>query len=122
MTPASTTHPASGAGSGPGPVPVGGASYWALMPTGLILRALERSEPLGGLYLHPQEVDPEPLRVGLPASARMGQRVRGAYRSAQRNLARLRTADVLRAVSRTHPLITYGEAHARLTDRASTRS
>jgi polysaccharide deacetylase family protein (PEP-CTERM system associated) len=108
--------------AGPGPVPVGGASYWALMPTGLILRALERSEPLAGLYLHPQEVDPERLRVELSADAPPGQRLRGAYRSAQRNLARLRTADVLRAVSRTHPLITYGEAHARLTNGAAARS
>jgi peptidoglycan-N-acetylglucosamine deacetylase len=108
--------------AGPGPVPVGGASYWALMPTGLILRALERSEPLGGLYLHPQEVDPQRLRIDLPADAPPGRRLRGAYRTAQRNLARLRTAEVLRAVSRTHPLITYGEAHARLTDSAATRS
>jgi polysaccharide deacetylase family protein (PEP-CTERM system associated) len=105
----------------PGPVPVGGASYWALLPTRLILAALERSEPLAGLYLHPQEVDPEPLRVGLPPGAPAGQRVRAAYRSGQRNLARLRTADVLRAVSGTHPLITYGEAHARLTDSAAAR-
>ncbi len=100
----------------PGPVPVGGASYWALMPTRLILRALERAEPLAGLYLHPQEVDPEPLRAGLPAGAPPAQRIRGWYRSAQRNLARWRTADVLRAISRAHPLITYGDAHARLLD------
>lgn len=100
----------------PGPVPVGGASYWALMPTRLILRALELSEPLAGLYLHPQEVDPEPLKAELPADAQPAQRIRGGYRSAQRNLARRRTADVLRAISRAHPLITYGDAHARLVD------
>lgn len=105
----------------PGPVPVGGASYWALMPTGAILRALGRAEPLAGLYLHPQEVDPEPLRAALGPGARPGQRLRGAYRSAQRNLARRRTADVLRAVSSAHRLITYGEAHARLTDSTSAR-
>lgn len=105
----------------PGPVPVGGASYWALMPTGLILRALDRSEPLAGLYLHPQEVDPEPLRAALGPGAQPGQRLRGAYRSGQRNLARRRTADVLRAVARAHPLITYGEAHARLTNGPAAR-
>ncbi|HEY1523638.1 MAG TPA: polysaccharide deacetylase family protein [Solirubrobacteraceae bacterium] len=108
--------------AGLGPVPVGGASYWALMPTGLILRALQRAEPMAGLYLHPQEVDPRPLRAGLPANAPPGQRLRAAYRSAQRNLARRRTADVLRAVSRTHSLITYREAHARLTDGTPARS
>jgi polysaccharide deacetylase family protein (PEP-CTERM system associated) len=105
----------------PGPIPVGGASYWAVMPTRLILRALSGATPLAGLYLHPQEVDPEPLRAQLPASARPAQRLRGAYRSAQRNLARRRTADVLRAISSAHRLITYGEAHARLVDGASAR-
>jgi polysaccharide deacetylase family protein (PEP-CTERM system associated) len=105
----------------PGPVPVGGASYWALMPTGLILRALDRTEPLAGLYLHPQEVDPEPLRAALGPGAQPGQRLRGAYRSGQRNLARRRTADVLRAVAGAHPLITYREAHARLTNSAAAR-
>ena len=97
-----------------GPVPVGGASYWALMPTGLILRGLNRASPQAGLYLHPQEVDPQRLHAALPAGSGIGQRVRGAYRSTQRNLARRRTADVLRAIARDHPLITYGEAHARL--------
>jgi peptidoglycan-N-acetylglucosamine deacetylase len=105
----------------PGPIPVGGASYWALLPTQLILRALARSEPLAGLYLHPQEVDPKPLRVALGSGAPAGQRLQAAYRSMQRNLARRRTADVLRAVSRMHPLITYGEAHGRLTHGTSAR-
>jgi polysaccharide deacetylase family protein (PEP-CTERM system associated) len=99
-----------------GPVPVGGASYWAVLPTRVILHALRAAAPLAGLYLHPQEVDPKPLRAGLPAGARPLQRARGRYRSAQRNLARRRTADVLRAISSAHPLITYGEAHARLVD------
>ena len=100
-----------------GAFPVGGASYWALLPTGFILRALDRVEPLTGLYLHPHEVDPDPLSAALPAGARPGQRARGAYRSAQRNLARRRTVDVLRAIASEHPLIPYGEAHARLVDR-----
>lgn len=98
----------------PGPVPVGGASYWAPMPTRLVLHGLRRCGSMAGLYLHPQELDPEPLRAELPAGAPPGQRARAAYRSAQRNLARRRTADVLRAISREHRLIPYGEAHASL--------
>jgi polysaccharide deacetylase family protein (PEP-CTERM system associated) len=105
-----------------GPLPVGGASYWALMPTGLILRALGGAGMLAGLYLHPQEVDTESLRAGLPPGASSMQRVRAAYRSAQRNLARRRTADVLRTIARAHPLITYGEARASLADGAPTCS
>jgi polysaccharide deacetylase family protein (PEP-CTERM system associated) len=99
-----------------GPVPVGGASYWALLPTRTILHGLDRAGPLAGLYLHPQEVDPERLSAELPEDASAKQRAQGALRSAQRNLARRRTASVLRAIAGAHRLITYGEAHARLTN------
>src|SRR5207302_3927697 len=36
-----------------GCVPVGGASYWALMPRALTLRGLARAGRFAGLYLHP---------------------------------------------------------------------
>jgi len=104
-----------------GPVPVGGASYWALLPTPLILRGLDRAEPLAALYLHPQELDPQPVHVELPAGAPARQRVLGAFRSTQRNLARRRAPNVLRAIAKAHPLISYGEAHAQLADRAPAR-
>jgi polysaccharide deacetylase family protein (PEP-CTERM system associated) len=94
-------------------LPVGGASYWGALPTPLILRGLSESE-LGGLYLHPYELDREPLHPRLPAAASPVQRGHGALRAAQRNLARRRATDVLRAIARSHPLIPYGEAHAQL--------
>jgi len=96
------------------PVPVGGASYWATMPTALVLRGLRGSGPLAGLYLHPYELDPEPLRALLPDGVTVQQRAHGLFRAAQRNVARRRAADVLRAIAERHRLITYGEAHAQL--------
>jgi hypothetical protein len=104
-----------------GPLPVGGASYWAILPVPLILRGLAQAGELAALYLHPQELDPHAVHVELPAEARLQQRARGAFRSGQRNLARRRAADVLRAVAGRHPLISYGEAHAQLVDRAAAR-
>jgi polysaccharide deacetylase family protein (PEP-CTERM system associated) len=100
----------------PGPVPVGGASYWALLPTRTILHGLEKAGPRAGLYLHPQEVDPQRLDPQLPTGATPSQRAHGVVRGLQRNLARRRTAKVLQAIAETHPLITYGEAYARLTN------
>jgi polysaccharide deacetylase family protein (PEP-CTERM system associated) len=97
-----------------GPVPVGGASYWAVLPTRAILHGLGQAGALAGLYLHPQELDPKFLHAELSPGARTGQRARGAYRAAQRNLARWRTAHVLRAIAGRHELIPYGEGHARL--------
>lgn len=100
-------------------VPVGGASYWGPVPTRLILRGLRETAPWAGLYLHPYEVDPEPLRPVLPASASGAQRARAAMRTAQRNFARRRAADVLRAIAGKHRLISYGEAHAQLSGSTS---
>jgi polysaccharide deacetylase family protein (PEP-CTERM system associated) len=95
-------------------VPVGGASYWGTLPTALILQGLRGAGPLAGLYLHPYELDPQALRPALPGSATASQRARGALRATQRNFARWRAADVLRAIAGRHRLIPYGEAHAQL--------
>jgi peptidoglycan/xylan/chitin deacetylase (PgdA/CDA1 family) len=103
-------------------VPVGGASYWGLMPTGLVLHGLDRAGPLAGLYLHPHEFDPEPLRPGLSERAPIAQRAEAELRAAQRNLARRRAPEVLRAIAGRHRLISYGDAHVQLSAGAATRS
>ena len=95
-------------------IPVGGASYWQALPTPLILRGLGEAGPLAGLYLHPNELDPEPLRALLTQDATPAQRAHARLREAQRNGARRRAPGVLRAIARRFELIPYGEAHARL--------
>jgi polysaccharide deacetylase family protein (PEP-CTERM system associated) len=107
--------------SGVVPVPVGGASYWSVMPTQLILKGLGKAPAMAGLYLHPYELDPEPLRPDLPDRASTGQRAKGRFRAAQRNLARRRAPEVLRAIARRYRLIPYGEAHAKLSRGAGAR-
>jgi polysaccharide deacetylase family protein (PEP-CTERM system associated) len=95
-------------------IPVGGASYWQVLPTPLILTGLEKAGDLAGLYLHPNELDPEPLRAHLPNTATHKQRAHARLREAQRNGARRRAPGVLKAIARRFELIPYGEAHARL--------
>jgi hypothetical protein len=95
-------------------IPVGGASYWQALPTPVILRGLSEAGPLAGLYLHPNELDPEPLRALLPKTATTEQKAHARLREAQRNGARRRAPGVLRAIARRFELIPYGEAHARL--------
>jgi polysaccharide deacetylase family protein (PEP-CTERM system associated) len=95
-------------------VPVGGASYWALLPRALVLKGLRQAGPLAGLYLHPHELDPQWLRPLLPADASPADRAHGALRAAQRNSARRAAAGTLRAIAGSFELIPYGEAHARL--------
>jgi len=99
-------------------IPVGGASYWQVLPTPLILKGLTEAGPLAGLYLHPNELDPERLRASLPADATGKQHAHARLREFQRNGARRRAPSVLRAIARRFELIPYGEAHERLDDGA----
>jgi polysaccharide deacetylase family protein (PEP-CTERM system associated) len=100
-------------------IPVGGASYWAVLPRGLVLRGLRGAGPFGGLYLHPYELDPEPLRPLLPRRTPIAQRAHAAIRAAQRNMARRSAADTLLAIAGSFELIPYGEAHARFSGAAA---
>ena len=97
-------------------VPVGGASYWQVLPTPVVLTGLTRAGSMAGLYLHPNELDPQPLRAALSAGATPKQRAHARLREAQRNGARRRAPGVLKAIARRFELIPYGEAHARLGD------
>ncbi len=103
-------------------LPVGGASYWALLPDRVVLRGLSRAGSLAGLYLHPHELDPQPLRAALPAGSPPRRSVRLRLLEARRNGARRRAPVVLRAIAERYRLITYGEAHAQLSARASAGS
>lgn len=104
-----------------GRLPVGGASYWGVMPTAVVLDGLRRAGPLAGLYLHPNELDPRPLRAELSAGATRAQRLHATLREAQRNIARRRAPDVLREIAGRFQMIPYGEAHARLSGSAAAR-
>ena len=95
-------------------IPVGGASYWQLLPTPALLTGLRRAGQYAGLYLHPNELDPDPLHARLPSTATPAQRAHAALREVQRNGARRRAPAALKAIARRFELIPYGEAHARL--------
>jgi polysaccharide deacetylase family protein (PEP-CTERM system associated) len=97
-----------------GRLPIGGASYWAVMPGPLVLRGLERTGPLAGMYLHPQELDPQPLRPLLKTGAPLKARLHASARAAQRNTARRRAPTMLRAIAERFEVIPYGDAHAQL--------
>jgi polysaccharide deacetylase family protein (PEP-CTERM system associated) len=95
-------------------LPIGGASYWAVMPPPLVLRGLESAGAFAGLYLHPQELDPQPLKPMLGRQTPLKARLHAAARAAQRNTARRRAPSMLRAIAGRFAVIPYGEAHAKL--------
>ena len=97
-----------------GAIPIGGASYWAVLPGSLVLQGLQRAGSLAGLYLHPHELDPRPLRPSLGSGTEAKARLHAHARAAQRNSARRRAPAMLRAIADRFQLIPYGDAHARL--------
>jgi polysaccharide deacetylase family protein (PEP-CTERM system associated) len=103
-------------------LPVGGASYWAMLPRPLVLRGLRAAGPLAGLYVHPYEFDPRPLDPALPPRTGRSARAYAALRAGQRNRARRHAGDVLRAIAGRFRLIPYGEAYAELNRGSPARS
>jgi polysaccharide deacetylase family protein (PEP-CTERM system associated) len=105
-------------------LPIGGGSYWRLLPRRLLLRGLQElaSESPGPvLYLHPYECDPRPLRIPVPSSAARAQRARATLRTAWRNTGRKRVVELLRAVSRDFDLVSYESVYDELEQRSPSR-
>ena len=92
-----------------GPLPIGGGSYWRLLPARVIEHGLR---DLSVLYFHPYEFAPAPLRAELPASPTPRQRATASARALWRNSGRGLVASRLRQIARTHRLVSYDQAHA----------
>jgi polysaccharide deacetylase family protein (PEP-CTERM system associated) len=102
-----------------GRLPLGGGSYWRLLPAGVLHRALR---PLDVLYFHPYEFSPVPLRAVLGASATPRQRAIAGSRSLWRNAARGSLPRRLRSIARRYRLVSYDQVHDDITRRYGTRT
>jgi peptidoglycan-N-acetylglucosamine deacetylase len=91
-----------------GPLPIGGGSYWRLLPARVIEAGLRE---FAVLYFHPYEFGSQPLRAELPPGARPPQRLTAARLSAWRNSGRTQITKRLRRVARTHRLVSYDQAY-----------
>ena len=101
-------------------MPIGGGSYWRLLPKSLLLRGLRRAGEKNAypvLYFHPYECDPKPLRARLPPSPALRQRARAAERSVWRNFRRTLVVERLRAVAQQFQLVSYEQAYADIEQR-----
>jgi peptidoglycan-N-acetylglucosamine deacetylase len=105
-------------------IPIGGGSYWRVLPTPLIRRGLgdlARQTAYAVLYFHPYEFDPEPLRATLP-SPTPRRRLAAAGKSLWRNAGRTLVARRLRDIARDHRLLSYDEAYDDIARRYGTRT
>lgn len=98
-------------------LPVGGGSYWRILPARLIARALHdraRTHPYSVLYFHPYDFDPQLLRPRLPQSPTPRQVLRALHRVARANPGRKQVPRRLRVVGREFELLTYEDAYHRV--------
>ena len=102
-----------------GPVPIGGGSYWRLVPVAVLGRGLRDFQVL---YFHPYEFAPRPLRASLPPSPTVRQRAVAASRSLWRNTGHGLVAKRLREVARRYRRVSYDQAYDDITRRYGTRS
>lgn len=90
--------PPAVAGFGPLRIPFGGGIYWRLLPTGLISLLMNRSDGPAVFYLHPWELNPDPVPAtqGIRPLARWVLRtgVGGAGRSLEKLLSGHRFAPI----------------------------
>jgi polysaccharide deacetylase family protein (PEP-CTERM system associated) len=96
-------------------VPLGGASYWRFLPSGVHVRLLRsggRRYPL--LYVHPYECDPEPLRANLPSSSTRAERRLARRRERWRNFTRQTALARLYELAEHFELTTCSDALATL--------
>jgi polysaccharide deacetylase family protein (PEP-CTERM system associated) len=100
-------------------LPIGGGSYWRLLPAAAIIRGLRRAQetnPYPVVYVHPYEFDPQPLRARLAHAPSLGSRLYAARRSVWRNAGRALVAKRLRAVAGEFRLISYEQAYEDIVD------
>jgi polysaccharide deacetylase family protein (PEP-CTERM system associated) len=106
-------------------IPIGGGSYWRLLPAPALRRGLEAVRAQNAypvLYFHPYEFDPQPLRAALPRSPTARQRLRSTTRSLWRNTGRTLVAGRLREIARDYRLLSYEEAYDDIARRYGTRT
>jgi polysaccharide deacetylase family protein (PEP-CTERM system associated) len=106
-------------------IPIGGGSYWRLLPGPILRRGLadvaaQNAYPV--LYFHPYELDPVPLRAALPGSPTAAQRLVSTTKGAWRNTGRTLVARRLREIARQYRLLSYEQAYDDITRRYGTRS
>jgi polysaccharide deacetylase family protein (PEP-CTERM system associated) len=98
---------------GPLSVPMGGGSYWRILPAAMLRRGLSsilRRTSYPALYFHPYECDPQRLRLRLPPSPPAGMRLRSAYMGLLSNPGRRRVIPRIRKIARDYELGSHEQA------------
>lgn len=100
-------------------VPVGGGSYWRLLPR-LALRTMIRDNaarsPLAALYFHPYECDAGRLGIEVPADVTLAQRAKAAWWSLRYRPGQEKLPQRLGSMIRQFEVMSYEQACDRVGD------
>lgn len=91
-------------------IPIGGGSYWRVLPTRWLhagLHESSQSNACSAIYFHPYEYDPEALRIEPSGSSTRLQRVAAAYLNLRFNTCRKWIRPRLQTVVRPFEVTTY---------------
>ncbi|MGH3035632.1 MAG: polysaccharide deacetylase family protein [Gaiellaceae bacterium] len=94
-------------------LPIGGGSYWRVLPHAVILRGIEQLAVDQGfpvLYFHPYELGRRPLRLTLPPESRVRMRAVAAWKMTRYNPGRGRVTRLLRETAERFRLMSCAEA------------
>jgi peptidoglycan-N-acetylglucosamine deacetylase len=106
-------------------LPMGGGSYWRVLPAPMLrrgLRSILAETDYPPLYFHPYECDPRRLRANLPASASVRQRGIAAYHGLRNGPGRKRLVSRIRKIAEDHSFTTHERALADIRKESRTRS
>jgi polysaccharide deacetylase family protein (PEP-CTERM system associated) len=106
-------------------LPIGGGSYWRVLPRTVIFRGLdqltaERGFPV--LYFHPYELGRPPLRLALPSGTSLSVRAGGAWKTLRYNPGRGRVVRLLAQAAERFRLMPCYEALREVEDSAALTS
>jgi polysaccharide deacetylase family protein (PEP-CTERM system associated) len=106
-------------------VPMGGGSYWRILPAPVLrrgLRSILERTSYPALYFHPYECDPQRLRLNLPESPTAETRLRSAWMSLISNPGRRRVIPRIRKIAQDYELVSYEQALSDIRADGGTRS
>ena len=106
-------------------LPVGGGSYWRVLPKRILLRAVREVSAVNThpvLYFHPYEWDSEPLSPQVPPGASRKERLHALRARVWGNLGRQSVARKIHDLAQEFRLVSYDYADAEIRARYGARS
>ena len=106
-------------------VPVGGGSYWRLLPAAVLRAALREAAETAShpvLYFHPYEWDPRPLRPPRPPSRAPRDRLMALGWRMWFNPGRSQVLARVRRIAKDYRFTSYEEARGEIVERHGARS